>query len=87
MNANPIVQVIKVPRVEADMWPWRRRAYFIERGVPDNLLTKWILAGDIRAKKSELGSRQAALFLRVEDVLEKLEGLPDVVRTTKEETE
>lgn len=76
----PIVQVVKVPRVEAEFWPWRRKAYFINRGVPENLLDDWIEQGEIRAKKVDPSARHSALFLSVEDVLAQLEKLPDVQR-------
>lgn len=46
-------------------------------GMPENVIRGWADAGEIRAKKLDGDEQRARRVYRVQDILEKIEELPD----------
>ena len=49
-------------------------------GMPENVIRGWADAGEIRAKKLDGDEQRARRVYRVQDILEKIEELPDCKR-------
>lgn len=74
-----VVHVVGRPSSDgAPMLGWYPRAYFRAQYLPDSLLDKWVASGDVRMKKADPNVKQSTAFFRLSDVVEMLQGMPDV---------
>lgn len=73
-----VVTVVKAEQVVVEeSLPWCRKEWFLERGIPENLLYAWAAKGDVRMKKVDPDAPRSAAFFRKDDVIEALEKLPN----------